>query len=159
MSWETAAYAASSMISASAESKQPRNDAKAIVAEGTIKAQNEALATRARAANLSVSFLNSGLTMEGTPASVVNAAYESGLRDTNRIIDNTNTAAKNTIKAARDKALSGLVSKTLGTSLKGFNFGDTLDDVGAGVNTAISGDGFGTGYDISKTIRENRSIF
>jgi len=158
MGIETVAFLAFSAISAASQMKAAQSEAKAKVQEGTIAAQNKAKETLYNTARLQSSFLNSGLTLDGTPRSVIDAEYGQGFTDTNMIINNTNTASKNIINKGRTAALSSIAgsldSFAMPASVSGFG-----SDVSFGAQSAMNGTGFGTGYDVSNSMRNNRSIF
>lgn len=92
-------------------------EAKATIAEGNIAASNKSKETRAKAARLSSSFLNSGLTLEGTPMSTIENTYNTGLEDINQISSNYNNKAKSIISKGRSSALSSFASGIMGMGL------------------------------------------
>ena len=105
-------------------------------------------------------FLNSGLTLEAGPSDIIRRAFTAGQKDIDRIVTNANTRSKNTISQARTKALEGFASMAKGIDFGGNNLvSNTLDDFGAGVQTAWEGYGYGVGSDLSASIRDNGSIF
>lgn len=86
-----------------------------------------------RAARLKTSFLNSGLTLEGTPQNVLSDTYNVGLQDIDQIKTNANLRAKNAISSARTKAISALSSAAMSAS-GGFGGGGEL---GSGFSSAF----------------------
>lgn len=137
--------------------KEGKAAARAVVAEAQINAENMAADTVRAAGKLQASFLNSGLTLEDGPTNVIERAYTAGRKDIRRIVDNANTQSKNIMKGARTKMLEGIAERA-----KGLDFGvdsGIFSDVGAGIESAWDGYGFGVGYDLSQTIRTNPEIF
>lgn len=120
MGIETIAMAAFSAIQAASTMKQGKAQAKAIARKGTLDAKNKAKETVYRAANLRQSFLSGGLTMEGTPMSVINETILNGQEDVNQIAINANTSSKNVMSQSRTNALSNL-GKSM--ALSSFDFG------------------------------------
>lgn len=110
MGLETALFIGLNLFSAASQQSAAKKQAKATIAEGNIVAANKAKEVARRAAAQQVSFLNSGLTLEGTPMNVIESTFNTGLEDINQIGANYNTAAKNQISAGRSAALSTLAS-------------------------------------------------
>lgn len=106
----TLASVAFAAISAKSQMKQAKSQAEAIARQGTLEAKNKARETVYKAANLRQSFLSSGLTLEGTPMSVINETINTGQEDISQIIANANARAKNTMSAGRTAALNKLGS-------------------------------------------------
>lgn len=139
MGWETVAMLGIKAFTASQEISQGKKEAKALVEQGNIASENSAQATQRKAATQTVSFLNSGLMLEGTPKNVISATFTAGLKDLGQIRSNYNNAAKNAITAARTKALEGLASGF--TSAFGSIGGTTgpLDALGKSTGTILNG--------------------
>ncbi len=135
MGWGTAIFAAASIASARSTTSAAKAEAKAVVQQGTLAAKNKALETVAGTARLRSSFLNSGLTLEGTPNAVINAAYTTGLEDIGQISKNANTKSKNIMSAARTKAITQLISAASGAAGSSFGFGDSIQ---SGISSAAS---------------------
>lgn len=113
-----------------------KSEAKAVVKQGTLAAKNKATETIVGAAKLRSSFLNSGLTLEGTPNAVVQGAYTTGMDDISQIADNANTKSKNIMSSARTKAITSLITSAAGAfSGSSLGFGDAIQ---SGVSTAAS---------------------
>lgn len=127
MGIETIAMAAFSAISAASTMQQGKAQAKAIARKGTLDAKNKAKETVYRAANLRQSFLSGGLSMEGTPMSVINETITTGQEDVDQIIANANMSSKNTMSSARSSAL-GKLGKTFASSLGSFDIGGGIPD-------------------------------
>lgn len=94
----TGLQALSTMMSANAQ-------ADAAVRQGNIAMQEKAKETRYKAARQNVSFLNSGITLEGTPSMVIDETYTTGLADIKQIGNNANATASNYIAEGRTKAI------------------------------------------------------
>jgi hypothetical protein len=129
MGIETIMFAAFTGMQAIGSLMQGQAQAKAAVQQGNIDAQNMAKKTRYAAARQTVSFLNSGLTLEGTPQAVIDETYATGIKDVGQIRMNANTAASNAINAGRMEAI--------GTIASGFS-GMGGGSMGAMFNTAGS---------------------
>ena len=90
------------------ENAQAQSDA--LRKEGTLAAQNKAQEVARKAARQRVSFLSAGLTMEGTPESVIGAGLATGKEDIDQIAQNyaarANNAAMNIVGQARLQNMS-----------------------------------------------------
>lgn len=84
------------------------------MARGNIEAKNKAKQVQARASKVKVSFLNSGLTLAGTPISAIESIFDVGLEDINLISKNANTQSKNIISKARNDAILSLATAAVG---------------------------------------------
>ncbi len=84
------------------------DQATAVVRKARIDAENQKKTTLGRAGKQKASFLSSGLTLEGTPMAVLSETYQTGIEDTQNIIDAGNTNSKNIMSAARTKAMSDI---------------------------------------------------
>lgn len=104
----------STLLVADQAARSAQSQAKAAVAEGNILAENKAKETRLRAARQQLSFINSGLTLEGTPMSVLEGTFATGLEDIQQIQSNAQTTAKNALRAGRTKVLTGLAQGAAG---------------------------------------------
>lgn len=148
----TAAYLAFSAFSAASQVSTAKKAAKATIAEGDIVASNKAKEVARKAAGQRVSFLNSGITLEGTPMNVIESTFNTGLEDINQIRSNYDTKAKNQISAGRTAAINSLASGFAGASIPGMD--NFASDVGAGTISMFNGTGFGMGYDVSQSFRK-----
>jgi len=122
--------------------KAAKNEAKAITRQGEINAANKSKEIRAKAARVQGSFLNSGLTLEGTPMSSIQGIFSTGQEDIEQIIGNANTASKNIVSQARSKALSNIAGTAAGLDFGGgSSFGGHLDLGGElkGINVPFTG--------------------
>lgn len=121
--WEaalsTVADLAGSLIKSHTEQSNAKAQADSIIAEGNIQTKNKAREVMARAGAQRVSFLNSGLTLEGTPTNVIDQTFKTGLEDINQIGANYNNKAKTVVSAARTSAISGLASSLGGLGVPG----------------------------------------
>lgn len=154
----TAVMVGLSAVSAASQVSQAKKQAKATIAEGNIVAANKAKEVARKTAAQRVSFLNSGLTLEGTPMSVMESTFNTGLEDIGQISQNYNRIAKSQISAGRTSALSTMASSFAGASMPSMG-STTFGDIGAGFSSMSQGTGFGTGFDVSQSIRNNPSIF
>jgi hypothetical protein len=105
-----AVSAASGVYNASQQTKQAKKAAQTQVVEGDLRASELAKKAKASVASQRVSFLNSGLSLEGTPLSVMESTLSSGLEDVTLTQSNAQQAAKNTIAAGRSAAISSVLS-------------------------------------------------
>jgi len=108
MGIETVIIAGLTAASAYSSLDKSRKDAKSIVREGELVAANKAKETNYKAAKLTSSFLNSGLTLEGTPMNVLDSVFNTGMDDIGQIRNNYNTKSKNTIAAGRTEAIKSI---------------------------------------------------
>lgn len=142
MGWETLVIAGVSAFSAMNTMKQGTAQAKAITAQGAIDAQNSANDTVRAGGKLTTSFLQSGLTLEGGPMDVLTQAFNKGSTDIANIAASANAQSKNTVNAARTKALTSLASSAAGASALS----------GAGSFASDFGSGFSDGFSNAATI-------
>lgn len=126
----------STLLVADQVARSAQSEAKATVAAGDIAAENKAKQTRLRAARQQLSFINSGLTLEGTPMAVLEGTFATGLEDIQQIQSNAQTTAKNALRAGRTQVLSGLAQGAAG-AFGGGGFGG-----GGGGGSIFSGGGF-----------------
>lgn len=119
MGIETILFAALTGLSAISKMNAAQDQADATVKAGNIAAENEAQKTRLRAASATTSFLQSGLTLEGTPTLAINDIFNTGIKDVNQIRSNANNTAKNQIAAGRSEAISTIAGSFAGADLGG----------------------------------------
>lgn len=124
-------------LKANSELKQAENQAEGVVAQANLDAKNKAEETRQRAARAKVSFLNSGVTLEGTASSAISGMFASGLADVNLISSNANTQSKNIMSQARTKAITDI---GMSVATMGMNYGGAA----GGSQTALGSTTFGT---------------
>jgi len=112
---------------AKAEVSQANLNNQAAVEQGDLENAERAKRTRALAGQQKVSFLNSGLTLDGTPQFALNQTFQTGIDDINLATRNTQRAAKATsaranssassiIGNARSQAISSLASVGVGAA-------------------------------------------
>lgn len=162
MGWETllvAAVGGLQVASAVQEQKQANKQARATIEEGNIAAANKAKEIRAKAARAQVNFLNSGITLEGTPLNALTGVFDSGLEDIKLLSSNYNRAAANQVAAGRTAMLKGFAGA--GMSVLGASSFPSFGATSAGVNSFASGTGFGTGVDVFNSVNNpaNSGIF
>lgn len=124
MGIETALIIGLSAVSAAGQIQNSKAQAKQIIAEGNIAAKNKAQETQLKAARIQSSFLSSGLTLDGTPNSVISGAYDTGIQDIQQIRSNYSSRAKNALSEGRTAALSSLAG-----SMAGASFGGSMGDL------------------------------
>lgn len=178
MGWATVALsvfqAVSSISSANKEAKQVASNAsaqaQAVVEQGNLASKEKAKEIRARVARQTNSFLNSGLTLEGTPGLAIDQTYSTGLEDLNQIAKNSNITARNITSQGKYQAgaaISNGRSKAIEAMAGGFSntdfgsMGSLFGATTAGVQSAAAGTGFGTGYDVYNSVNNpsNSGIF
>jgi hypothetical protein len=120
MGLETAAFIGLSVFSGMQQVSAAKKEAKATISEGNIALKNKAKEVAQKAAAQRTSFLNSGLTLEGTPDNIISATFNTGLEDLNLMSSNYNTKAKSQISAGRSAALSSYASAFSSTALPSF---------------------------------------
>ncbi len=132
MRLETIALVGFSAIQASQAYNQAEARAKAITEDGKLRAKNKAKETVYSAARLKQSFLSGGLTLEGTPMSVLNETFTTGFEDVSQIATNANRSSNVAIGEGRTKALNSLKS-----SFSGFG-GGSVGGFGNGFEQELS---------------------
>lgn len=104
---------------------QAKSNARAMAKEASLVATNRAREIESLAATQRVSFLNSGLEMEGTPAAIIAETHQIGYADVAAI----NSSYKKQIKNLMTQARSGLLAGLLGSSAQ----------IGRGAGYIVSG--------------------
>lgn len=84
--------------------------AKMVTRQAEMKSKNKALKTMVRAGRQKVSFLGSGLTLEGTPMSVLTSTYDTGRADAQQIVSNANVRSRNMMSQARTQMVMDIAS-------------------------------------------------
>lgn len=125
--------AVSTAIGAVSTMSSAKKQAKAVVQQANIAADNTAKKTALRAASAKTSFLNSGLTLEGTPMTSINEMYTTGLADIAQIRSNADTQSKNIMSQARMSVFKDIASSAAGQAAGGF-----MQDVGSSFGDALS---------------------
>ena len=87
---------------------QAKSQARQTIRQGNQMAENRAKEISRLVAQQRVSYLASGLELDGTPQSVMNDTYNTGLEDIKAIKSNAKTQAKNIIKTGQANLLGGL---------------------------------------------------
>lgn len=105
MGLETALLIGFAAAKSYAEVSAAKKEAKGVVAQAEQEANAKAKAVRQKASQAKVSFLNSGLTLEGTPELSIQGILEAGQQDIGQLAANANTKAKTLIGNARTKAI------------------------------------------------------
>lgn len=89
---------------------QAKSQARHIKEQGKQAAITRAKEIQALASEQRVSYLASGLELDGTPLAVINDTYKTGIEDINAINSSTRTQMKNAIKQGKASLLGGLAS-------------------------------------------------
>jgi len=139
MGIETAILVGLSAASAISTIKQGEAEAEAVVDQANIDARNKSKETRAKASRAKVSFLNSGLTLEGTPLNAITGIFDSGIQDINLITGNANKRAKNIMTSARTEAIMGLAQTGISAGMGAMGGGGLNGATGGGFNSMFSG--------------------
>ena len=147
MGIETIAIIGLSLFQAKASMDAAEDQAQAGIDQANIQSENKAKEVRIKAARQRSSFLNSGLTLEGTPLSAINSTFNSGIADINQITSNANKSSKNLISNARTEAITSLATTAIGT---GFGSGNPFasgnsGSANGGFNAITSNPSFGMG--------------
>ncbi len=139
MGIETILFAAFTGLKAISQMNQAKSKARSIVAEGNLAAKEQAKKTRYAAATQRTNFLNSGITLDGTPTDVMDETFKTGLEDVNNIASGYNRKAKNAISEGRSAAIDTITSAFAGASLGGGSMGSMFESGASAANSA----GFG----------------
>ncbi len=118
-----AVYVGLNVASAIGNYNQSKSDARQAIKQGEIAMQNRANEIRSLAAKQRVSYLASGLELEGTPQVVITDTYDKGIADVNAIRDSANQTAKNIMTAARAKLLGDMAKTVVGAYSMGAGSG------------------------------------
>jgi len=110
------AMLAIAVVSAGMKYKASRDQAKAVVAGEALKADRNKKLTFARASKQKASFLASGITLEGTPLSVMNSTFDVGKADIEQGIKNANRRSRNIIGAANAQLAMDLAGAVAGAA-------------------------------------------
>lgn len=131
MGIETALFLALSVISASGKMNQAKSAAGQTVANGEIAAKEKAKEVRYKVARQTSSFLNSGLTLEGTPQDVIGDTFDTGLQDIGQIRTNANNQSKNIISSARSEAIGQIAGSFGMAAMSGGSAGSMFETAGS----------------------------
>ena len=133
MGVETAIILGLTALSAVSTMSAANKKADAEIEQGNILAANKAKETKLKAARLQTSFLNSGLTLEGTPMATINDTFSTGLSDIEQIRSNANNKAKTALAEGRSSVLSGLATSFIAAG--GAKWLGSLGATGSGINS------------------------
>ena len=121
------------------------------MAQANVDAENNAKATRIKAARLKSSFLQSGLELEGTPSAGISDVFNVGIADTNQIISNANTRSKNIMQTAKNGAISSLISSAAMAGMGGINTGGAGGSAFSSIFGKSTGQSVGSFFSSSPT--------
>ena len=112
-------------------------------ARQAIKQGNQAAETRAKeisklVAQQRVSYLSAGLELDGTPQSVMNDTFNTGLEDIKAIKSSASTQAKNIIKQGQANLLGGLAQAGASAYSVYSGFAQTPTQVGSTITTTTN---------------------
>lgn len=110
MGWETLIFAALTGLKAVSQMNAATKQAENAAREGNIVAKEKAKEIRYKVARQTSSFLNSGLTLEGTPQDVIGETFSTGLDDIKNIRAGYNAKSKNFISQGRSEAIGTIAS-------------------------------------------------
>lgn len=146
MGIETVLIIGATMLSAGAKMSAAQDEADAAMREGNLAAKNKSRQTRYRAASQQSSFLNSGLTLEGTPMAAIQSTFSMGLEDITQIQDNARSKAKSALSKGRSEAIASIM-KGGASAMGGSMFGDAqgVRTFGTPDQTVDFGDYFSAG--------------
>ncbi len=130
MGIETIAFATLTALSAASKMNQASAEAKSNTIEGNLATQEQAKKTRYAAARQTTSFLNSGLSLEGTPDTVIGETYSTGLQDIGNIKAGYDRKGKNIIAKGRSDAIATIASSFAGSSMGG-SMGSMFEKAGS----------------------------
>lgn len=103
---------AAGIVQSIGQFNQAKSNARTLAKEAKITAENRAQEIRSLAATQRVSYLNSGLEMEGTPAAVIADTHQIGRDDVAAIKSSYKKQIKNLMTQARANLLSGLLTSS-----------------------------------------------
>ena len=115
------------------------DEANDIVREGSLQAEKRRNIAIAQASQQKVSFLSSGLSLEGTPMQVISSTLQTGKSDVNQIIQNYNTKSSNIMSQARSQAIGSMITGTM----TGFQAGGGMNSLMGAFSGGASGGGSG----------------
>lgn len=152
MGWQTLLFVGLNALKAGQQMSNAKGQASAIIAnasaqnaalakEGDLAAQEKSKQVRYAAARQTASFLNSGLTLDGTPQDVLDDTFNTGLADINNIRDNYNTRIGNTTSAANaasKQAIGAGRAQAIGTIASSFAGADLGGSMGSMFSTGLS---------------------
>lgn len=160
MGIETILFAAFTGLKAISQMNAANKAAKVNAREGELVAKEKAKEIRYKAARQTVSFLNSGVTLDGTPQDVLGETFSTGQADITNIRHNYDNKSKSIISQGRTEAIGTIASGFGNASIAG-SMGSMFDATVTGAESFMNGTGFGTGWDVSKSISNpaNKGFF
>lgn len=108
MGIETAIVLGLTAAKAYSDISAAKKEGKAITQQASRDALAKAKETQMKTSRAKVSFLNSGLTLEGTPELSLQGILDAGSEDIATIATNANTKSKNLVRKARTDAILSL---------------------------------------------------
>lgn len=132
---------ASTALGAMNTMKQASQQAKAVVKTANINAMNKAKQTALKAGAQQTSFLNSGLTLEGTPMGAISETFKTGLEDIELIRSNANTESKNIMSNARMQVFQSILStgaSVAGGSVGGYSKGSFSQNLSSDIKSVFT---------------------
>jgi len=113
-----------------------QKNAKTYVRNGQLVIEKRLLTVKDTASHQKVSFLSSGLLLEGTPRAVINSTLVTGKKDILQQVSNINNRASNYIKSVRHSAISGIWQGTLSGAIAGALTAGAMGAVGGAAGGA-----------------------
>lgn len=141
-----AVYVGLSAASAIGSYNQSKSQARQAIKQGEIAMKNRADEIRSLAAKQRVSYLASGLELEGTPNAVIADTYNTGIEDVNAIRESANQTSKNILTAARAKLLGDIAKTAVSAYSMGAGSGASSFDASSGAMSS-GGEWVGTTQD------------
>lgn len=140
---QTKAIAKQQEFNRQAAERNAKEQQEAFTEEGGLAARNKAQETVLRAARARVSFLSSGLTMDGTPRTAIEQMLDTGNEDVNQIMRNYSRRSTNAVNNIIDSATSqNMQLQGQAVGIVGKARADTIRAI---AGTAMSFAGGGTG--------------
>lgn len=131
MGIETILFMAFTGLQAVSGMMNAQSQADAAVKQGNLQMAEKAKQVRYATARQNVSFLNSGLSLEGTPMDVINETFDTGIKDIQAIGANANAQSKNIIGQARTQAIGQIAGAFGGMGGGGGGFGGMATAAGS----------------------------
>lgn len=144
MGIETLILGGLSALSAVSSMNAAQKQAQSIAEEGNIATKNLAKKVRYAAGEQTVAFLQSGVSLDGTPDDVIQGTFNTGLEDINLLAKNYNNKSKAAISAGRSQAIGSLVKGFAGASFGGDMMGSFKDSFFSGLGKAGGAVGAGS---------------
>lgn len=119
MGLETALILGFAAFQADQQIRAGEAEARATVETAELENIERRKRTQALAARQKVSFLQSGLALEGTPLTAISQTFQTGIEDIDLASRNAERTAKNIQRNARSQAIGTLVQAGIGASVVG----------------------------------------